>query len=361
MTKQQVEAMTAESAATAPSSKERIAWVDYSKGICIFLVLMLHANSEIHEVRAGAGWLDHVVAFARPFRMPDFFLIAGLFLGRVIDLPWRTYVDRKVLHFFYFYWLWTAIHFVLFGIKTAFNESGGDWSTVLPAYLRTFIEPGGSLWFIYCLALFFLITRLLRAVSWWLLLSAAAALQMLNVTSEWTVLQEFCRRYVYFLSGYVFARQVFMLAQWGLQQRRNVVLYLLGWAVLNQWLVLRGWAALPGVGLVLGYLGAAAVVFMGVLASTVSWTRGLKRIGEISIVLYLGDYVVQRVALKLGVANLADIGTAALLLTFISVFGTLLMYRCAMRLNFRLLYQRPAWLQVRPTGTAISDTALARQ
>ena len=52
--------------------------------------------------RAGGrpqGWMHAAVAFARPFRMPDFFLISGLFLARVIDRARRDYLDRKVLHF----------------------------------------------------------------------------------------------------------------------------------------------------------------------------------------------------------------------------------------------------------------------
>ena len=52
-----------------------------------------------------------VVAFAKPFRMPDFFLISGLFLALVIDRDWRTYLDRKVVHFAYFYVLWVTIQF----------------------------------------------------------------------------------------------------------------------------------------------------------------------------------------------------------------------------------------------------------
>ena len=51
------------------------------------------------------------VAFARPFRMPDFFLISGLFLARVIDRDWRDYLDKKVIHFAYFYVLWVTIQF----------------------------------------------------------------------------------------------------------------------------------------------------------------------------------------------------------------------------------------------------------
>ncbi len=49
--------------------------------------------------------------FAKPFRMPDFFLISGLFLSVVIDRDWRTYLDRKVMHFAYFYVLWVTIQF----------------------------------------------------------------------------------------------------------------------------------------------------------------------------------------------------------------------------------------------------------
>ena len=31
-----------------------------------------------------------VVEFVRPFRMPDFFLLSGLFLPLVINRDWRT-------------------------------------------------------------------------------------------------------------------------------------------------------------------------------------------------------------------------------------------------------------------------------
>ena len=49
------------------------------------------------------GFMHLLVAFAKPFRMPDFFMISGLFLGIVVGRDWRTYLDRKVVHFAYFY------------------------------------------------------------------------------------------------------------------------------------------------------------------------------------------------------------------------------------------------------------------
>ena len=91
----------------------RLDWVDTAKGLCIVLVVMMHATLGVGEAMGGEGFMHSVVAFARPFRMPDFFLVSGLFLSRVIDRDWRTYSDRRVVHFFYFYLLWLLIQSAL--------------------------------------------------------------------------------------------------------------------------------------------------------------------------------------------------------------------------------------------------------
>jgi uncharacterized membrane protein YcfT len=75
----------------------RVAWVDTAKGFCIIFVVMMHSTLGVGNAAGQEGWLHTVVAFARPFRMPDFFLISGLFLARVIGRDWRTYLDRKVV------------------------------------------------------------------------------------------------------------------------------------------------------------------------------------------------------------------------------------------------------------------------
>lgn len=87
----------------------RFEWIDYARGLCIVLVVMLYATGWVEDAIGRPGWLDHVVEFARPFRMPDSFLISGLLLSRTISRRWLLYLDRKVLHFAYFYVLWLAI------------------------------------------------------------------------------------------------------------------------------------------------------------------------------------------------------------------------------------------------------------
>ncbi len=68
-----------------PEEAARLAWVDVAKGLCIILVVMMHSTLGTGEALGGEGVLHDVVEFARPFRIPDFFLLSGLFLGRVID------------------------------------------------------------------------------------------------------------------------------------------------------------------------------------------------------------------------------------------------------------------------------------
>ena len=82
--------------ASAAHAAGRVDFVDYGKGLCILLVVMMHSTLGVGEAMGGRGWMHVAVDFSRPFRMPDFFLIAGLFLSRSVDAPWRRYLDCKV-------------------------------------------------------------------------------------------------------------------------------------------------------------------------------------------------------------------------------------------------------------------------
>ena len=98
-----------------PPSQSRVSWVDYAKGICIVLVVLMHSTLGVENAAGGVSWLHDFITWAKPFRMPDFFLISGLFLASRINRPWREYLDSKVLHFAYFYILWMTIQFATKG------------------------------------------------------------------------------------------------------------------------------------------------------------------------------------------------------------------------------------------------------
>ena len=114
----------------------RLEWVDMAKGLSIFLVVMMYAASSVGEDTGGVGVLHWAIAFATPFRMPEFFLISGLFLSQVIDRPWRAYADRRVVQYLYFYALWAVIHIVfkvgLLGVNPVGAVEQIVWATFQP-------------------------------------------------------------------------------------------------------------------------------------------------------------------------------------------------------------------------------------
>ena len=298
------------------SSKQRIEWVDYAKGFCIVFVVMMHSTLGVGQAAGSEGWLHYVVAFAQPFRMPDFFLISGLFLAQVINRDWRTYLDRKVVHFVYFYLLWTAIQFALKapGLMPGHGVAGVAW-----LYLETFWEPFGTLWFIYLLPIFFIVTKLahgwrIPALAIWLV---AAALEIAPIHTGWTIVDEFAGRFVYFYTGYILAQRIFTLASQVQAQPETALAGLVIWGLANGALVFGGYAGLPLVSLALGLAGAAAVVAVSALLAQVHLFKPLRYCGENSIVIYLAFFLgmaaSRTVLLKYG--WITDIGTISAIVT----------------------------------------------
>jgi len=289
--------------------------------------------------------------FAQPFRMPDFFLISGLFLSVVIDRDWRTYLDRKVLHFAYFYVLWMTIQF---GFKAPGFAAESGWRHVGLLYLESLIEPFGTLWFIYLLPIFFVVTKLSRRAPPAAIWVVAAALEMAHVKTDWTVIDEFCARFVYFYSGYLFASYVFALSD---RSREKPALALIGlalWTLVNGGLVMSDFSHWPLVSLALGFAGACAIIVMGTLLARMQWLNFLRYCGEHSIVIYLAFFlpmaVTRTLLLKTGL--IADIGVISLIVTVAGVVGAVLIWRLALALRADFLFERPAAFRIAPKKAA---------
>src|ERR1700754_3423234 len=206
------------------------------------MVVMMHSVLGVEAAAGQTGFMHGLVSVAKPFRMPDFFLTSGLFLRVVIDRDWRTYLDRKVVHFAYFYVLWVTIQFVF---KAPGFAAESSWHHVGYLYLESFIEPFGTLWFIYLLPVFFVVTKLTRRIASILIFAMAALLESAHVVTGWTVIDEFCSRFVYFFIGYWLASYVFGLSD---RARGNPTLAVVGlvlWALINGALVEFGYAESP--------------------------------------------------------------------------------------------------------------------
>jgi uncharacterized membrane protein YcfT len=334
---------------SAEAKRERVDWVDYAKGICIILVVMMHSTLGVEKAAGELSWLNGFIEWARPFRMPDFFLISGLFLASRIDRPWRQYVDTKLLHFAYFYILWMTIQFAMKSWGVFVGE--GALAT-LQAWSFGLIQPYGTLWFIYLLAVFFVVVKALRPVPPILVFVLGALLQMASIQTGWLIIDEFASRFVYFFSGYWLASHVFAYArEVGSLNPLAILGGLAIWAVINAILVDNGAAHLPGIGLILGFIGAGAVIAMGVFLSRLSFAGAIRYCGENSIVIYLAFFMfmaaTRTLLLKTGIID--DLAIVSLIVTAVGVIGPVLLFWAVRRTPLSFLFSRPQWARLEAT------------
>ncbi|WP_314955205.1 acyltransferase family protein [Bradyrhizobium cosmicum] len=336
------------------SAAARVDWVDYAKGICIVMVVMMHSVLGVELAAGQTGFMHVLVAFAKPFRMPDFFLISGLFLPLVIDRDWRTYLDRKVVHFAYFYVVWVTIQF---GFKAPAFAAETGWRDVGLLYLESFIEPFGTLWFIYLLPVFFVVTKLTRKIPPLAIWLVAAALETASIATGWTVIDEFCARFVYFYSGYLFAPYVFGLSDRARSHPALAVVALAAWALVNAGLVVIGASEWKIVSLALGFAGACAIITMATLLARAQWLNFFRFCGEHSIVIYLAFFLpmatTRTLLLRTGI--IPDIGTISLIVTIFGVIGALAIWQLALRLGGNFLFERPDafWIAPKKAGPVL--------
>jgi uncharacterized membrane protein YcfT len=322
------------------TARGRVDWVDYAKGFCIVMVVMMHSTLGVEAAAGREGYMHVLVSFAKPFRMPDFFLISGLFLSQVIDRDWRTYLDRKVVHFAYFYVLWVTIQFAFKAPAYAAEHGALDTARF---YAESFIEPFGTLWFIYLLPIFFVAAKLTRNVPPAIIWLAAAALEIAHFDTGWTVIDECANRFVYFYTGYVLAPHIFRLAAKAQARPWHAGLILLCWAIANAGVVYAGYSEMPFVSLALGLIGAAAVVRFSALLAKSDLCEPLRYCGENSIVIYLAFFLPMATTrvLLLKADIIPYVGTISLVVTAAGVIGPLLLFWMTRGTRLDFLFRRP--------------------
>ena len=336
---------------------DRLSWVDTAKGLSIILVVMMHSAFGVGEETGQVGVLHWIIGWATPFRMPEFFLISGLFLSQVIARDWLKFSDRRIVHYFYFYALWAVIQIVFkVGLGT------GDPLSMLGQIALAVVDPYGVLWFIYMLAVFSLMTKLLwdLRVNSWVALGIAAVLQILPIGPTGSyVVDQFAEYFVYFFAGYALAPWIFKAVAWAAERPLLSLGALLAYAVVNGLLVFGGgaqmlaahtiaggYASLPVLHLVLALAGSLALCVTAALLSRLAVMDWLRWLGAHSIVVYLSFSipmaVTRTVLLKVGIIDDTSILSVIVLLS--ALISPLVLYWLIGKTGWgRFLFERPAW------------------
>ena len=318
-------------------------WVDHAKGISIILVVMMHSTLGVGIAMGGTGWLHAAVEFAQPFRVPAFFVLAGLFAHRAMVWPWRRFIDGRIIHYAYFYVLWVTIQFAFKAPGIAASDGiGGAAGT----YALAFVQPFGTLWFIYMLPIFYLAVRWTRILPMPVVGLVALALHLAPIATGWTVIDEFAARFIFFFVGYALYERIFDFAA-AIQRRPATAI-----GALAAWLAIHAWAqamfAFPGLTSVLAVFGSMAVIAVAALIAGANLperaTGWLAWCGRYSIVIYLAFFLpmaVTRVAIvKTGL--ITDVGLASLVTTIAALVGPVVFYWLTQATGRgRFLFERP--------------------
>ncbi len=338
-------------------AKVRVTWVDTGRGIAISLVALFHATNWL--LGGGAhvqGWVQANLVMSS-LRMPLFFTLAGLFAGKWVRGAWRPLWEHKVRLYLWVFLVWGAIGSVTYYAGLQMRGVGSVMSSVIQPYVLSPFMPRLELWFIWALALFFVIAKLTSRIPPGIqigvaMAGAAVALSGWDTASPgWNGAVKY---YGFFLVG-MYGRDL-VLRLGSSAGRPVLVAAFVVWLVVAVGLWALGWREVLGlyfVNCLLGVLGGIA------LSRALAGVPVLRSLGSQTLPIYLAHTpIIITVAVLLshtGVLThpiVAVLGPPTLAATAIAL--ALVLHRSAQRAGATWLYAPPGWFDVRRRREAVA-------
>jgi len=339
-----------------PSHDGRIEWVDAGKGLAIALVVLFHSARWFAGVAgdvSGWLWINDLLA---TMRMPLFFTLAGLFAAKWATVPLAQLWNAKLRLFVWVFLLWELLGLGPYLIGQAahgieINPRREIFDTAISPLIPRF-----ELWFIWALALFFLLNRALRAVPTAVTLSTAALVSVIGFTGilplpspSWTGV---CKYYVFFLIGMTWRRALFAYAARSGWVLRSLVV--VAWAAAAWAVTVFDLSRIPGVYPALACVGVLAGI---AISQVLQWSAWIVGLGSRTLPVYLAHTPIV-ILLAAAVALVADhtvVRTAAPVLPAAAALAaiglSLGLYRISRRTFLRFLFDPPPRLLVaHPAG-----------
>jgi fucose 4-O-acetylase-like acetyltransferase len=144
----------------AKLNRIRIKWVDYAKGVGIFLVVLGHTLRGLHssQIIADSPAFHFVDSWIYSFHMPLFFVLSGFFAEHQVERSAGVFLRDKLAILVYPYVIWSTLQVLLqvaLGRHTNHHANLHDLAGLL-------IYPIMQFWFLYVLFLVSLIHYFLR-------------------------------------------------------------------------------------------------------------------------------------------------------------------------------------------------------
>jgi uncharacterized membrane protein YcfT len=339
-------------------SVQRTAWIDAVKGLTITLVVAHHSLSGIGNAGLGNPTLDYWYQLLSPIRMPLFFMVAGLFARRSIEGGLRAFLDAKVLHFLYFYILWSGIsHSTRVVMSSYANNKAYMYDLIFIAW-----DPVLTIWFLYALVLAFVFTRFLRRIDPSFLIAFAASIQaaafVYPAIPHADILNKLSVLYVYFLIG-VYG-SAWIRAEAARSNPVRIFLSIAAFCIIASICLVNDIIFQP----LFYFVMSCSAIFM--IISTASYfdksavVRFFAFVGAFSLPIYLTHFLMVA-GTRIGLMRIFGTENIAVLVVVAVICGVtfgIVASKIALRTPLAFLFERPSWLKLKPLRSATHDDAV---
>ena len=332
-----------------------------AKAISILLVVLLHAVEELTYVEVEVGVVDEAMPVLGTMRMPLFFAASGIFAVRWASTrTWRDLLNHKIALLVWVFLIWQPVVLAYKLAEMAWlpNQPDNSVTGQLAKFVAAPIRPNGELWFLWALAVFFVVSKLLWTLPTWFKVGVPAIVSALWFAFADDVipssvlraggdgLSGVCAYFFFFIAAAAFAAQIksgFSNLRWYLAV--SIVAAWVGVEVALQFVEV----SFVGLSVLVRILAVAA----GFAAATMLVRfRPLAWLGANTLQVYVGHMVLIVVAvLAIHATGLDASDWAWILIPAVfawGVLGSLVLHRAALRApGGRYLYKQPPWFRLR--------------
>lgn len=257
---------------------QRNKWMDFTRGVCILLVLALHASAALSDNGlATPGLVRSFNLLFEPFRMPLLMFLSGMLLERSLLKPTKNYIGGKLAKIYWPFLLWSMI------VLAAENR------LTLEAILKTPISAPTLLWYLWFLCAYHLIALGMQRFSVPIVPVVALSLVGSELLPDVLRASRFAYLFAFFLLGHLAASSRLSMSGKGPLAIFGFILAVFG-AVLSS----RGWETRYNAlyvwapfGMILLLLWLSPFYLRTFLGDKLEW------VGRNSIVFYVVHFPVQ--------------------------------------------------------------------
>lgn len=301
----------------------RNVWVDYGKGIGIFLVVLGHVIRSLisSSIVANSPFLEALDSWIYAFHIPLFFFLSGLFINRSVTKPFPSFFINKLQVIAYPYFLWSIIQSILQVILGKYTNH----EISIDNLWRIIYEPVMQFWFFYSL---FIITLVYAGLSklgvrpkYIFLLSVYLYYsQIFNISlGNWSVIYQVREEIIYFTLGALIGNSQMMKTSEQWQNKRFLIIVIGGFLCLTLGILLdfQNIAALVPF---LAFSGLFASIALAILLNRYKMLPFLQNWGKLSLQIYVA-HTIASAGIRIFLLKFLNISDVFLHLIIGTLFG----------------------------------------